>query len=1237
MFIFVEILIQGMKEKKKDIQELLKERVLLLDGAMGTMIQRYKLQEADYRGEKFKNHESDLKGNNDILSLTQPDIIREIHEAYLEAGADIIETNTFNATSISQSDYHCESSVYDINYQSALIASKAAKKYTELDPGKPRFVAGSIGPTNKTASLSPDVNDPGFRATSFDEMKAAYAEQAKGLVDGGVDLLMVETVFDTLNAKAALMGIEEFLSKRGIKLPLMVSGTITDASGRTLSGQTLEAFMLSLDHVDLLSIGLNCSLGAKEIRPYLHEMSDKSTHFVSVHPNAGLPNQFGEYDETPEQMSVWINDFIDSGFVNIVGGCCGTTPEHIRAFAGVLDKSGTRQPAKATPGLKLSGLEPLTAFEGSNFINVGERCNVAGSKKFARLIREKKYDETLEIARHQVEDGAQILDINLDDAMLDAEYEMVKFLNLLLAEPEISRVPLMVDSSKFSVIEAGLKCIQGKAVVNSISLKEGEEVFLEHARKIKAYGAAVVVMAFDEKGQADSFERRIEICKRAYTLLTEKLDYPPGDIIFDPNVLTIGTGIEEHNNYAIDFLNTTRWIKKNLPHTRVSGGISNLSFSFRGNNVVREAIHSVFLYHAIKAGLDMGIVNPGMLQVYDEIPDELLVLTEDLVLNRRSDATERLIEFSATLGEEVKTEKQRDAWREQDVEGRLKHALVKGITDFIEADALEAHKKIGLGLKVIEGPLMNGMNVVGDLFGDGKMFLPQVVKSARVMKRAVAVLLPFIEAEKASGEGGESQSAGKILMATVKGDVHDIGKNIVGVVLGCNNYEVIDLGVMVPTEKILDEAERLGVDIIGLSGLITPSLEEMIHVAAEMERRNMKQDLLIGGATTSKIHTAVKIEPRFSRPVIHVKDASRSVAVVSALLSAEQRAGYVREMKNDYESLRSDYAGAAKKIDYVDLTTARENGQNIEWTDSSIQLPKQAGIHTLIDFPMEKISEYINWIFFFVTWELRGKFPEILNDPKYGVEATKLYKDAREMLEKIISEKWLTANAVFGIYPCNASGDDLLVYSDSTKKDLKARFTNLRNQTQKENLPNLCLSDFIAPVESGFTDYLGAFAVTAGIGIEEKIKQFEAEHDDYSAIMLKALADRLAEAFTELLHVEIRRNYWGYAPDEKLSNEDLFLEKYSGIRPAHGYPACPDHSEKEVLFKLLEAEKYGISLTESYSMMPAASVSGLIFANPESRYFFVGKIGKDQVADYARRKGLTIERVESLLASNLNY
>ena len=1224
--------------KGNEVSLLLKERILLLDGAMGTMIQGYKLSESDYRGERFRDHPCDLKGNNDLLSLTRPDVITEIHQAYLEAGSDIIETNTFNSTSVSQADYQAEALVYEINFESARIAAEAAAAFTRLTPGKPRFVAGSMGPTNKTTSLSPDVNDPGFRAISFDEMKAAYAEQAKGLVEGGVDLLLVETVFDTLNAKAALMGIEEYLESAGISIPVMVSGTITDASGRTLSGQTLEAFMHSLSHVDLLSMGLNCSLGAKEIRPYLEEMAGKSTFFTSVHPNAGLPNQFGEYDESPQEMSRQIKEFIDSGFVNIVGGCCGTTPEHIKAFAALTGAGKVRKPAGSRPGLTLSGLEPLTAYKGSNFINIGERCNVAGSRKFARLIREKKYDQALEIARRQVEDGAQILDINLDDAMLDAEHEMVTFLNLLLAEPEISRVPLMIDSSKFSVIEAGLKCIQGKAVVNSISLKEGEEKFLEQARKIRAYGAAVIVMAFDEAGQADSYERRIEICERAYRLLTEKLHFPPGDIVFDPNVLTIGTGMEEHNNYALDYLSATRWIKENLPHARVSGGISNLSFSFRGNDLVREAIHSVFLYHAIKSGLDMGIVNPGLLQVYDEIPEELLEHTEDLVLNRRADATERLIKYSSGLEQSGKVEERRDLWRDEPVEARLKHALIKGIADHVEADALEAHKIYGLGLKVIEGPLMDGMNVVGDLFGEGKMFLPQVVKSARVMKRAVATLLPFIEREKASGESGESHSAGKILLATVKGDVHDIGKNIVGVVLGCNNYEVIDLGVMVPTDKILDEAQKQQVDIVGLSGLITPSLEEMIHVASEMERRQMKQTLLIGGATTSKIHTAVKIEPAYSQPVIHVKDASRSVAVASALLSPEQQASYIKGVREEYHKLRDSYAGAGREISYLTLEEARSRGLRLSWPDQKIRIPRQTGIQTLSDFSLEEISKYINWIFFFTTWELRGKFPDIFEHPKYGEEARKLYEDAQEMLQRIISEKWLTANATFGIFPANAQGDDILIYGDQNRETVQTRFRNLRNQTLKEEgQPNLCLSDFIAPLGSGVEDYLGAFAITAGLGIEEKLKEFERDHDDYSSIMLKALADRLAEAFTELLHKKIRLNTWGYVPEEALDIQDLFREKYQGIRPAHGYPACPDHSEKKVLFELLEAEKQGIRLTETYSMVPAASVSGLIFAHPEARYFFVGKIGRDQVADYARRKNLSIAAVESLLASNLNY
>ncbi len=1222
----------------KNISELLKDRVLLLDGAMGTMIQRYGLEEADYRGERFRAHPADLKGNNDLLCLTRPDVIREIHESYLEAGADIIETNTFNATSVSQADYQMEPLVSEINREAARIAADAARKWSARTPHKPRFVAGSLGPTNKTTSLSPDVNDPGFRAITFDEMKGSYREQVEGLMAGGVDLLLVETVFDTLNAKAALMAIDEALNKAGTRIPVMVSGTITDASGRTLSGQTLEAFLHSLDHVQLLSIGLNCALGAKEMRPYLEVMSEKSSHFVSAHPNAGLPNQFGEYDETPEQMAVHIKDFLDSGFVNIIGGCCGTTPDHIRTFSGLLEQSRLRTLPPVSHGLKLSGLEPLTAYKGSNFINVGERCNVAGSRKFARLIREKKYEEALEIARKQVEDGAMILDINLDDAMLDAEKEMVTFVNLLMAEPDISRVPLMIDSSKFLVIEAGLKCIQGKSVVNSISLKEGESQFLQHAAKIRSYGAALIVMAFDEQGQAATLERRMEICERAYRLLREKLDYPEDDLIFDPNVLTIGTGIEEHNSYAVDFIEATRWIKENLPGTRVSGGISNLSFSFRGNDLVREAIHSVFLFHAVKAGLDMGIVNPGMLQVYDEIEPRLLEYTEDLVLNRRSDATERIIEYAATLNQEEKAEERKDSWRELPVEERLRHSLVKGISEHIESDALEAHAKYGLGLKVIEGPLMDGMNVVGDLFGDGKMFLPQVVKSARVMKRAVATLLPFIEEEKGTDPQSEIKRAGRVLLATVKGDVHDIGKNIVGVVLGCNNFEVIDLGVMVPTGKILDEAEKQQADIVGLSGLITPSLEEMIHVASEMERTGMKQPLLIGGATTSRIHTAVKIEPRYSQPVIHVKDASRSVSVVSTLLSGEQRSEYIRRTHKEYEALRESYASAGREVRYISLEQARKNALSIQWSSTAADVPARPGVHSFTDFPIEQILPYINWIFFFVTWELRGKFPEIFDHPEYGNEARNLYHDALEMLERIISEKWLTANAVFGIYPAASRGDDILVYDDEDRTRVLTRFTNLRNQAEKENtLPNLCLSDFIAPEDSGVKDYVGAFAVTAGAGIEERLKAFGRDHDDYSSIMLKALADRLAEAFTELIHEKIRKEYWGYAREEQMDAAALFREEYRGIRPAHGYPACPDHSEKKILFDLLNAERSGISLTENYSMVPAASVSGLLFAHPESRYFFVGKIGRDQVADYSIRKGLRVDEVERLLASNLNY
>ena len=1223
--------------KKPEIRDLLKAKVLVLDGAMGTMIQQLRLTEEEFRGERFRDHPDNLTGNNDILCITQPEKIREIHQAFLEAGADIIETNTFNSTSISQADYHTESAVYDLNVAAAQIAREAADAFTRANPGKPRYVAGSIGPTNKTASMSPDVNDPGFRAIHFDDLKMAYREQAEGLLEGGAELFLIETVFDTLNAKAALIALNEVFREKKMVLPVMVSGTITDASGRTLSGQTLEAFINSIKHVDLLSLGLNCSLGASEMRPYIREIAEKSPFYVSTHPNAGLPNQFGEYDETPEKMAGHIREFLDAGQVNIVGGCCGTTPDHIREFAKLAEKSPVHQPRANDHLFRLSGLEPLTSFEGSNFINIGERLNVAGSKKFARLIREKKYEEALGIAVDQVENGAQVLDVNVDDAMLDAEKEMVHFLNLMMSEPDIARVPFMIDSSKWHVIEAGLQCVQGKSIVNSISMKEGEEVFIQQARKVMEYGAAVVVMAFDEAGQASTFKRRTEICERAYNLLTKQLKFPAEDIIFDPNVLTIGTGMEEHNNYAVDFIDTVRWIKKNLPHAKVSGGISNLSFSFRGNNVVREAIHSSFLFHAIRAGLDMGIVNPAMLQVYDEIPKDLLEHVEDLVLNRRPDATERLLAFSENIQESGAVGKAAEEWRSGTVEERLKHALIKGITEFIEEDTLEAHRKIGAGLRVIEGPLMDGMNVVGDLFGAGKMFLPQVVKSARVMKKSVAVLLPFIEKEKAA-EGGSS-AAGKILIATVKGDVHDIGKNIVGVVLGCNNYDIIDLGVMVPTEKILDTAEKENVDIIGVSGLITPSLEEMVNVAKEMERRKMKQPLLIGGATTSKIHTAVKIEPSYSNSVIHVKDASKSVPVVNELLSGEKGEAVRQRFREEYEALRKQYEGSESKVEFLTLSEARDNSLKIDWKKEPPPPPSQTGTFELVDFPLQEIIPYINWMFFFVTWELRGKFPDILKDPVVGEEATSLYNDALEMLDRMVKEKWVTANAVYGIYPAAARGDDIIVYADHKRDKERTRFINLRNQTKKPDpaTPNLSLSDFIAPEGSGVDDHVGAFAITAGLGVEEKVRAFEADHDDYSSIMVKALADRLSEAFTELLHEKIRKETWGYAPGEQLSMDDLFREKYSGIRPAHGYPACPEHSEKETLFRLLECDRYGIALTENYSMTPAASVSGLVFAHPLSSYFFVGKIGKDQVEDYARRKKMDVNNVKRLLASNLNF
>ncbi|MGQ8335763.1 methionine synthase [Sunxiuqinia sp. A32] len=1220
--------------KKNDIREELNNRVLVLDGAMGTMIQKRKLTEKDFRNEELDELTNELFGNNDILSLTRPDVIREIHAEFLDAGSDIIETNTFNATSISQADYHTEKWVYAMNKAAAEIAKVVAEEFTQKDPSKPRYVAGALGPTNKTLSLSPDVNDPGYRATTFDFVKQSYREQAKGLLDGGVDLLLVETIFDTLNAKAALFAIEEELEERGIRLPVMVSGTITDASGRTLSGQTVEAFLNSVRHIDLLSIGLNCSLGAKDMRPYLEEMAKKAPFYISAYPNAGLPNQFGEYDETPEEMATQVKDFLDNHFVNIIGGCCGTTPDHIRKFAGIANASQPHVKQKNDELTRLSGLEPVTISTETNFVNIGERCNVSGSRKFARLIREEKYEEALAVAREQVDNGAQVIDVNLDDAMLDAKKEMVTFLNLLMAEPDIAKLPVMVDSSKWDVIEAGLKCLQGKAIVNSISMKEGEEQFLEQASKIKRYGAAVVVMAFDEKGQADSYERRIEICERAYKLLTEKIGFPAEDIIFDPNILTIGTGMEEHNNYAVDFIESIRWIKANLPHAKTSGGVSNVSFSFRGNNLVREAIHSVFLFHAIEAGLDMGIVNPGMLQIYDEIPKDFLEYIEDLVMNRRADATERLLEFAQDLKEDPGKVVRKDEWRELPLEKRLEHALVKGLPDFIEEDLAEALPHYQPTLNIIEGPLMDGMNVVGDLFGSGKMFLPQVIKSARVMKKAVAFLLPYVEADKAKFKNQQS-SQKKVLMATVKGDVHDIGKNIVGVVLGCNNYEVIDMGVMVPTEKILETAKKEKVDVIGLSGLITPSLEIMVSVAAEMERQNFHLPLLIGGATTSKIHTAVKVEPQYSFPVVHVKDASRTVNVVANLLANNQE--YIQSVKDEYAQIR-EFHGQKKQKQYLTLGEAQANKFQIDWSKNEIYKPKETGIFELIDFPIEELRKYIDWNFFFFVWELRGKFPEILDDEKQGEQARKVYEDAQIMLDEIIEKKMLQANGIYGIWPAHADGDDIVLFEDESRNEELGRFYHLRQQEKKrEGSPNFCLSDFVAPKEIGKTDYCGAFAVTAGIGIEKWMAEFKADHDDYKAIMLEALADRLAEAFAELLHEKVRREYWGYVPDERLSWDDILKVKYQGIRPAMGYPACPEHHEKENLFNILGAEKIGITLSEHYAMYPTAAVCGQFFAHPESRYFSLEKIGKDQVENYAKRKGVSVELVEQFLPVNLNY
>ncbi|MFA3782449.1 methionine synthase [Melioribacteraceae bacterium 4301-Me] len=1368
-----------MSSKLDLISEILKNRILILDGAMGTMIQRYKLSEMDFRGDRFKDHPHDLKGNNDILNLTHPEIIKEIHTEYLKAGADIIETNTFNGTSISQSDYHTESFVYEINFNAAKIAKESAEFFTKQNPQKPRFVAGAIGPTNKTLSISPDVLNPGFRAITFDQLSTAYKEQVRGLMDGGVDILLVETIFDTLNAKAALFAIMELCDEINKQIPIMISGTIVDLSGRTLSGQTTEAFWISISHTkNLLSVGLNCSLGPKQMRPFIEELSNIANTFVSLYPNAGLPNELGEYDETPNAMLSVLEDYAKSGFLNIVGGCCGTTPEHIKAFSEIAIKYKPRTVPKVEPYLRLSGLEPLVFRPNMNFVNIGERTNVTGSKKFARLIKEGNFEEALSVAKEQVEGGAQILDVNMDEAMINSEEAMTKFLNLISTEPDIAKLPIMIDSSKWSVIEAGLKCIQGKGIVNSISLKEGEEKFIERAKLILRYGAAVIVMAFDEEGQADTFERKIKICERAYKILTEKVNFPPQDIIFDPNIFAIATGIEEHNSYAVNYIEAVRWIKKNLPLAKVSGGVSNLSFSFRGNDTIREAMHSVFLYHAIEAGMDMGIVNAGQLAVYEDIPKDLLELIEDVIFNRHPDATEKLIKYAESIQKETKTHEKEREWRNQSVEDRLKYSLIKGIDDYIEQDVEEARLKYSSPLTVIEGPLMEGMNVVGDLFGSGKMFLPQVVKSARVMKKAVAYLEPYlahpptpslregdfkwetadpilysklkefcelhrsnptkaesilwehlkskkfynykfcrqhiidqyivdfvclskklvieidglihqlpenIESDEirtkklnelgfevirftndeviyntkkvlnkileklkqieslyktstlslGEGKGG----TGTILLATVKGDVHDIGKNIVGVVLSCNNFKVIDLGVMVPSEKILSTAIEKKVDIIGLSGLITPSLDEMVHVAKEMQRLGLKLPLLIGGATTSRIHTAVKISPEYEGPTIHVLDASRSVGVVSNLLNSEQRDKFVNSIKNEYKKLIDDYQKRQTSKNFLTIEEARKNKPKTDWKKIQTYKPHKLGISIFNNFSLKEIRKYIDWTPFFSAWELKGKYPAILEDEKYGTEAKKLFQDANKMLDEIISKKLLKANGVVGLFPANSVEDDVEIYTDETRKGILCVLHFLRQQTQKSSgVPNICLADYIAPKDSLVNDYIGAFAVTSGIGLESLLEKYQNENDDYSVILIKALSDRLAEAFAELLHEKVRKEIWGYSKNENLSNEDLIKERYVGIRPAPGYPAQPDHSEKLVIWKLLDVEKNtSIKLTESMAMYPASSVCGLYFSFPDSKYFTVGKISKDQVEDYRKRKGISLKEAEKWLRPILNY
>ncbi|CUB03455.1 methionine synthase [Marinomonas fungiae] len=1226
------------------IESRLKDNILILDGGMGTMIQSYKLEEQDYRGERFSDWHSELKGNNDLLSLTQPKIIKAIHSAYLEAGSDIIETNTFNANSISMLDYHMESLSYEINFESAKLAREAADEFTAQNPSKPRFVAGAVGPTSRTCTISPDVNDPGFRNVSFDQLVEAYTVSIDGLIKGGADLLLIETIFDTLNAKAAIFAALQYFDDHGVRYPIMISGTITDASGRTLSGQTTEAFWNSIAHARPISVGLNCALGPKDLRQYIEELSNIADTHVSAHPNAGLPNAFGEYDESPEEMLEEIQTWVDAGFLNIIGGCCGTEPSHIKAFADAFLEAAPRVIPEIPKECRLSGLEPFNISDESLFVNVGERTNVTGSAMFKRLIKEGDFDTALDVARQQVENGAQIIDINMDEGMLDSEAAMERFLKLIASEPDISRVPIMLDSSKWEILETGLKNIQGKGVVNSISLKEGEEKFIEQAKLLMKYGAAVIVMAFDEVGQADTRERKIEICRRSYDVLVNKVGFPPEDIIFDPNIFAIATGIEEHNRYALDFIEATGDIKRELPYAKVSGGVSNVSFSFRGNNPVREAIHAVFLYHAIKNGMTMGIVNAGQLAVYEDIPKRLRDAVEDAVLNRTPEATDNLLAIAGDfVGTGEAAEKETQEWRSLPVGERLTHALVKGITEFIDEDTEEARQQFDRPLEVIEGPLMDGMSVVGDLFGSGKMFLPQVVKSARVMKKAVAYLMPFIEEEKLRNKSTASSSAGKVIMATVKGDVHDIGKNIVGVVLQCNNFEVIDLGVMVPSEKILRTAKEENADIIGLSGLITPSLDEMVHVAKEMQRQNFHIPVMIGGATTSKAHTAVKIEQNYkNNQVVHVTNASRSVSVASNLLTkdAERRAKFIAEVQEDYEKTRERFKDRAKAGRRVSLEKARLNKTPVDF--SGIKTPEKLGITVFdaADIDFNEVQNYIDWTPFFQTWELAGAYPRILTDEVVGEEATRLFADAKAMLATVIEESWLDAKAVVGLFPANQMNhDDVVIYTDESRTEEVMTLNFLRNQNEL-NAPgkyNQCLSDFVATKEQG-NDYIGAFACAAGFGIDAIVARFEADHDDYNSIMIKAVADRLAEATAEYLHEKVRKELWGYAPDESLTNEELIKERYKGIRPAPGYPACPDHTEKDKLWELLDVtNNTGMQLTESYAMLPTAAVSGWYFGNAESNYFGVGKIGPDQVDSYAERKGMTKDDAERWLAPNLGY